>query len=457
MPAASVPDCTAAMRRSSLFGHIIEILDQMRVSRLPADRLLVEFFRSRHYLGSSDRRFVADTFFGILRHYAFLRHLLRAACAGAGPGGRSPAEFPPVAYCAAYGARFLGTGRDALVADLLASWRIAGLACDLTSAVASLSEDPSALLPEDPVQRIAIEHSFPEMIVREWSERFGRDETGELCRALNAPAPITIRVNTLKTTVEQCAEALLQSGVRTTPGRVAPQALVLEKRVNAQAFPAYRQGFFEMQDEGSQLISLLLSPKPGELVVDACAGGGGKSLHCAALMENRGKIVAIDIDDTKLRTLSARALRAGISIVHLLSARRNKQPIDRLAGSADAVLVDAPCSGVGTFRRNPWLKRTLTDRGLQDRFAPQRLLLDRYAGLVKPGGRLVYATCTLLRRENEEVVSDFLDSHPEFRLVPAQQALDKHSRSCCIEDVMLLLPHRTTTDGFFAALLSRSL
>jgi 16S rRNA (cytosine967-C5)-methyltransferase len=211
-----------------------------------------------------------------------------------------------------------------------------------------------------------------------------------------------------------------------------------------------------MQDEGSQLLSLLLEASPGMTVVDACAGGGGKTLHLAALMQNTGSLTAIDTDERKLEQLRMRVIRAGVSIVHTLSARSQQSEIHRLDGRADAVLVDAPCSGLGTLRRNPGLKLGFRPDLSARLAATQRQLLDAYAGLVKPGGRLVYSTCTLLRRENEEIAEDFLHRSSGFSLIPAGEILQKQGIALDANSpYLLLLPHRTTTDGFFAAVFTR--
>ncbi|HTO93508.1 MAG TPA: RsmB/NOP family class I SAM-dependent RNA methyltransferase, partial [Bacteroidota bacterium] len=231
--------------------------------------------------------------------------------------------------------------------------------------------------------------------------------------------------------------------------------LVFPKRINAQGLHSFRQGLFEMQDEGSQILSMLLEVRPGMTVIDACAGAGGKSLHIAAMMQNRGKIFALDVDGKKLDNLVMRSRRAGVTI-----ATATVVPEDSVlppVPPADAVLVDAPCSGVGTFRRNPGAKLLCTEGYSLSLSRRQSALLERYAHSVRSGGRLVYSTCTLLRRENQDVVGEFLSSHPDFSLLPVAGILPRQGVRCPGEGTFLeLLPHRTGTDGYFAAVMVRA-
>jgi 16S rRNA (cytosine967-C5)-methyltransferase len=210
-----------------------------------------------------------------------------------------------------------------------------------------------------------------------------------------------------------------------------------------------------MQDEGSQVLSMLLEARPGMTVLDACAGGGGKSLHIAAMMQNRGKIIALDVDAKKLENLVTRSRRAGVTIA---TAEVVPEDADSTAvPPADAVLIDAPCSGVGTFRRNPGAKLLCTEEYSLSLSRRQRALVERYAPSVRSGGRLVYSTCTLLRRENQDVVAEFLSLHPEFSLISAADILLRQGVRCPGQETCLeLLPHRTGTDGYFAAVMVRS-
>jgi 16S rRNA (cytosine967-C5)-methyltransferase len=224
--------------------------------------------------------------------------------------------------------------------------------------------------------------------------------------------------------------------------------------MNVPALPSFRHGYFEMQDEGSQLVSMLVQATPGSTVVDACAGGGGKTLHLAAMMMNKGNIIAIEVEEYRLRNIHERLRRTGISIVQTCLAGESEGVV--MAGGADGVLIDAPCSGVGTFRRNPASKSMFTVDAVESLAKTQAELLDKYSLLVKPGGRLVYSTCTLIKRENEEQVEAFLARHPDFELLSAADILSQQGVKFEAESRYLtLLPHKTTTDGFFGAAMTR--
>ncbi len=441
------------MKRSSLYGHIMELLDCVLDSRHPADNLVREFFRSRRYLGARDRRFISEETFGILRHYRWLDAIVSDSLSRMG-SQPTPGSHPSLLLCAAHAIRSLDRDLDEVLSDLRDLDQHMTSYGDLDSFLRSLQDAlPYGSAEQSPAQIIPVEYSFPHFVVQEWLERFGVDETRSLCAALNRPAPTTIRVNTLKCSVEECRKHLAEAGIVSTEGRWAPEGLVLAKRLNIESVPEFRQGWFEMQDEGSQLLSHLLSVRQGECVVDACAGGGGKTLHLAALMQNRGTLLSVDIDDMRLRRLARRVRRAGVSISLVLSAQRQADAIEQFRGKADAVLVDAPCSGVGTFRRNPGAKLMLTEGEVTAAARTQRTLLERYSSLVRPGGRLLYATCTLLKRENEDIVADFLHRHSDFTVAPLSPLLEKLGIDAQADGSMLLLPHRTETDGFYACLL----
>jgi 16S rRNA (cytosine967-C5)-methyltransferase len=210
-----------------------------------------------------------------------------------------------------------------------------------------------------------------------------------------------------------------------------------------------------VQDEGSQLLGFLLEPKRGEMVVDFCAGAGGKTLLLGALMRNTGRLYAFDVSDKRLANLKPRLARSGLSNVHPARIEHERdQKIKRLAGKADRVLVDAPCSGLGTLRRNPDLKWRQDETSVAELTVKQAAILDAAATLVRPGGRLVYATCSLLSAENDDIVAAFLEKHPDFSLLPASAVLGKQGIAC-EGDVLRLLPHKHNTDGFFAAALER--
>ena len=444
------------MRQTSLYGHVAELLDLVLASRQPADGIVRDFYRGRHYLGARDRRFISDLLFSILRHYLRLDRICARALAEARPLAAF-GTIPPIAYLIAHEVNVEGGSAESLLPDLAGLWRTA--TPDIEPAIfLKVLEGITIPAPdlEDPVERTSLEHSIPLEIVREWFERFGEQETVELCRASNGRPPTTLRVNTLRNSVEECAAALEREGVPACRTPYSPVGLSLEKRVNLQSLRVYREGCCELQDEGSQLIGYLVGSRPGGVVVDACAGGGGKSLHIAARMENTGSILALDTELRRLRNLYPRLNRNGVTIVRGALVSESASLLDELHGKADAVLIDAPCSGVGTFRRNPGAKRTFSREASEHFGKIQSRLLEEYARLVRPGGRLVYSTCTLLRGENEAPVRSFLAAAPEFSLLPASDALQEAGISMEMSgEMMLLLPHRTGTDGFFAAVMVR--
>jgi 16S rRNA (cytosine967-C5)-methyltransferase len=439
------------MRTSSLVGHVVEVLDMVRAGRRPADGIVREFFRTRHYLGSSDRRYIADRTYNILRH----EDLLSAYCTASG----LKRPVPSVALAAAHEARMQEPPPEdeQLVPDFGGLWRMMVPDSPLERFLgvlraAEIPGDPEG----DPASYLALRHSIPRFVVADWLKRFGREEAEGLCAASNGGAPVTIRVNTLKGTRAMCQETLASEGVGTTPTSISPDGLILQKRVNVPGLRAFVGGWFEMQDEGSQILSYLAGAVEGMTVLDACAGGGGKSLHMAALMNNRGRLIAADVDGKKLANFMDRAARAGVRIAETFVVGLEGEVFP--AGiEADLVLVDAPCSGVGTFRRSPWLKRSLTEEA-SDRYATGQIqLLGLYARYVRPGGHLVYSTCTLLRRENRDVAEAFAAAHPAFEEIPARDLLATAGLRVAEGEgpSLELLPHRTGTDGFFGAVFRR--
>ncbi len=287
--------------------------------------------------------------------------------------------------------------------------------------------------PADPRERMCVERSCPRPLVDALVDSLGLEGADAFLRASNAPGPRFLRANTLKITREGLVEALAAEGIRTSPGR-APHGVRVEGRANLFGSKAWRAGLFEVQDEGSQLVALACAPAPGDVVVDLCAGRGGKTLALAALMDNRGALHVHDVSARALADMKPRLTRAGVTCV-----REGLPP----PGSADVVLVDAPCSSVGTLRRSPDLRFSLDLAAEVPRQARlQRAILDEAAALLRPGGRLVYATCTVLREENDAVVEAFLASVAAgaFHLVERR----------------LLLPHVEGTDGFFVAVLESS-
>ncbi|NPD26695.1 RsmB/NOP family class I SAM-dependent RNA methyltransferase [Corallococcus exiguus] len=295
---------------------------------------------------------------------------------------------------------------------------------------------------------LALRASLPDWLSDHFARELGT-EAEDFCAHLNVPGPITLRVNPARISREALAARLVSEGVSTRPGSWSPLALHVDgPRPNLYALPSLCEGLFEVQDEGSQLLGLLVEARPGETVLDLCAGAGGKTLQLGAAMKDSGRLLAYDPDAERLDRLQQRASRAGLTRVQVLRT----PPSPGL--NADRVLADAPCSELGSLRRGPDLRFRLTPDSLSRYTAIQRDILARAADVVRPGGRVVYATCTLNRAENQDVVADFLRSRPDFRAItPGAGWLP----DACLQDGFLLVtPHRHGTDGFFAAVLERS-
>jgi 16S rRNA (cytosine967-C5)-methyltransferase len=297
--------------------------------------------------------------------------------------------------------------------------------------------------------------NLPDWLIEKLRAQFGEQETLELALALNRPATVDMRINTHKAEREQVQQKLAQEGFETRITPYSPVGLRRDDRGPMFNTDSFRSGLFEIQDEASQLISLLLEPKRHEMVADFCAGAGGKTLHIGTLMGNSGTLYAFDVSSKRLERLKPRLKRAGLDNVRPVAiAHENDDRVRRLHGKVDRVLVDSPCSGTGTLRRNPDIKWRQIN--LDELFSQQQKILTAAASLVKPGGRLVYATCSLLREENEAVVSAFLEAYPGFRIVPAAEILARRHITLDVkEDALRLLPHRHGTDGFYAVAFDR--
>lgn len=411
----------------ALFAHAEAVLGQLLRFDHPADAVVSRYFREHRQLGHADRAFVAETVFAVLRR----GRSIEARCAGQLSDRR----------------RLLAT------LALVRGWSQRELAPVLKASeeawLAAAKAMPEADLPP------AVRCDLPDWLYQRLEQQFGVDETLALAHAINQSAPLDLRVNTLKADRETVLAKLAADGIAAQPGTMSPLAVRLRDKPALAKHALFLEGAFEVQDEGSQLLGFLLDPKRGEMVVDFCAGAGGKTLLLGALMRNTGRLYAFDVSDKRLANLKPRLARSGLSNVHPGRIEHERdQKIKRLAGKADRVLVDAPCSGLGTLRRNPDLKWRQSETSVAELTAKQASILDAAATLVRPGGRLVYATCSLLTAENDAVVAAFLEKHPDFSLLPAAGLLGKQGIAC-EDEVLRLLPHRHNTDGFFAAAMER--
>lgn len=411
----------------ALFAHAEAVLGLLLRFEYPADAVVSRYFREHRELGHADRAFVAETVFAVLRR----GRSLEARCAGK------------------------LSDRNRLLAALAVTrgWSQRELAPVLKASeeewLAAAKAMPESELPP------AVRCDLPDWLYNALAAQLGAEEVLTLAQALNQPAPLDLRVNTVKTNREAVLARLAEDGIAAVPGALSPMAVRLREKPALAKHPLFLEGAFEVQDEGSQLLGYLLEPKRGEMVVDFCAGAGGKTLLLGALMKNTGRLYAFDVSDKRLANLKPRLARSGLSNVHPARIEHERDTkIKRLAGKVDRVLVDAPCSGLGTLRRNPDLKWRQSEDSVAELTVKQAAILDAAAKLVRPGGRVVYATCSLLTAENDAIVEAFLVRHPEFTLTSASGVLAKQG----IEldgDFLRLLPHQHNTDGFFAAILDK--
>ena len=438
------------MQLPSLIGHAQEVLAQFQSSNRPADKTIEVFFRSRKYLGSHDRRFIAETAYGVLRHMRLCDFLVQTAMSGREI--KVSTEEGLTLLIASY-LIHIEHRTDIQPDSLSAKLKNEALKSDLPAILQSLNNG-YAVNEASPFKRVALQHSFPDWMVERLVNQHGLEEAEKLCQSLNEQAPMAIRVNTLQATVEKCREALQKEGIETEVSSLSPVGLLLKKRVNVFQLKAFKEGMFEVQDIGSQLLPILIDPKPTAKVLDACAGAGGKALEFAALMKNRGEIFATDVNKHRMEELKKRARRAGAFNIR-------PKHIDSLGELGktypeyfDVVLVDAPCTGVGTIRRNPGMKWSVSEEMVKELSEKQHQILRACAPLVKKGGWLVYATCSLFKEENEDVVERFLEEASGYSTRPQPHPLD--GQNTTLSGFVYLLPHRHGTDGFFCGVLERS-
>jgi 16S rRNA (cytosine967-C5)-methyltransferase len=305
---------------------------------------------------------------------------------------------------------------------------------------------------KDPALHISTFHSHPLWLVKRWLETFGVEETATICRTDNEVPPYTLRINRLKTTQEQVAEEMSHSGFDVKTTAFSPDGLVISHpAVPLRETVFYKSGYIHVQDEASQLIACLVDPQPGDVILDICSGVGGKATYLAEIMGNRGRIVALDINNVKIKSLRENAKRQGVDIV---DAWRGDAVEDRDEGfheAFDKILIDAPCSGTGTLRRNPEIKWRSSCADIKKMVLLQRAILKKAALYLKKGGRLIYSTCSMLPAENEEVVKDFIARHNDFVL--ARPPVTIHPLLTDKHGYFKTFPHRHNMDGFFGAVL----
>ncbi|MDR0769690.1 MAG: RsmB/NOP family class I SAM-dependent RNA methyltransferase [Burkholderiales bacterium] len=394
----------------------------------PADSVLRQFFREHPALGQRDRGFVAEGMFAYLRRRRSLKALTQTT--------------KPKRLALAVLVRELGhplREAAALADDTDREW-LTNFDAHRQASEALLSDIDNADVPDELWARLGGDHDAANRT--------------QLAQAWMQPAPFDLRVNVMKTTRDGALTALSSEGWQVEPTPYSPLGIRVHGRPMLAHHPWLADGRLEVQSESSQLVGWLVAPRRSEMVADFCAGAGGKTLLLGMLMRSQGRLYAFDVSDKRLKKLTPRLARSGLSNVHpqRIDSERDAK-LKRLSGKMDRVLVDAPCTGTGTLQRNPDLKWRYSETGLAELIAKQAAILAAAARLVKPGGRLVYATCSVLSAENETIVSQFLDAHTAFSLQSASEALVRAQVPLDTGDTLKLLPHQHHTDGFFAAVL----
>ncbi|MFO1279369.1 MAG: RsmB/NOP family class I SAM-dependent RNA methyltransferase [Burkholderiaceae bacterium] len=416
-PKALLDACTEIVRLSLQLDH-------------PADATVSRYFREHRSLGPRERATLAETVYTVLRNKLLFEHMARS---GSGPRERR------LAILGFHGPRdFLKSALN----DQEKNWLDQ---CD-------------AVRPDDLMEHHR--HNLPDWLVGPLKEQLG-DGFWPMVTSLNQAAPLDLRVNAFTDKRADVQKELSLAGIRSTPTPYSPWGLRIEGKPALTRLDAFARGAIEVQDEGSQLLALLLEAGRGEMVVDFCAGAGGKTLAIGAAMRSTGRLYAFDTSAHRLDALKPRLARSKLSNVHPAAiAHERDERVKRLAGKIDRVLVDAPCSGLGTLRRNPDLKWRQSPKAIEEMTVKQAAILQSASRLLKPGGRLVYATCSVLPQENEAIAQAFSAANPEFVPLQARDILAhakvEHAADLCTGpltggEYLRLWPHRHGTDGFFAA------
>jgi 16S rRNA (cytosine967-C5)-methyltransferase len=391
----------------------------------PADSILRHFFRENPTLGVNDRAFVAETVFGILRHRFFIESAVNVAT--------------PRSLLLAYLARFQGLNMRELIS------LVSETEAKLLTGIKSVSLE---------AQPLDVQAEFPVWLMEKLRNFMSDSEILDLGRSLQQAAPLDLRVNTLLASRDEVLAVLSKDGIEGSPTPYSPIGIRLAGKPAINRHELFVTGKVEIQDEGSQLLGYLLGPKRRDMVVDFCAGAGGKSLMLGALMRSQGRIYALDNSEKRLNNLKPRLKRSGLSNLYpQLITNENDIKVKRLTGKIDRVLVDAPCSGLGTLRRNPDLKWRQSPQSIEELKRKQAAILASAANLLKPGGRLVYATCSFLPEENQEIVDKFLSTHPRFMQLNCAELLIQQKIPLDTGAFLQLSPGLHRTDGFFAAAL----
>ncbi|MEE9331966.1 MAG: RsmB/NOP family class I SAM-dependent RNA methyltransferase [Methylophilaceae bacterium] len=421
----------------NLIRQAAVLLSDMLDFDRPADAKMSEFFRDNRDLGNKDRAFIAESVYGVIRRLRYLSTVTANE-----ENDPDDARKLILAWLLRVQGRSL-RDLDEMLTEQQKEWAI------------SIKAKSTKDFP------LAVQANVRDWLWEKLVKQYGEKEALTICRSMLEQATLDLRVNTIKGTHEEVLAKMLAENINNenvmTAMPYSPVGIRMPNRQGISKHVLFTEGKIEVQDEGSQILSYLVAPKRGQMVADLCAGAGGKSLALGALMRNTGRLYAFDISEKRLNNLGKRLKRSGLSNLNAqVINNENDLKLKRLTGKFDCVLVDAPCSGLGTLRRNPFLKWRQTQQDVTELNVKQASILARAAKLTKAGGRVVYATCSILTEENEAIAEAFLAAHPDFSLVAVNEVLAQQQIALDTGQYLNLLPHLHGTDGFFAAVFEKT-
>ena len=435
------------MKPTSLTSAVLEILETIQNSNIPADKVISFWNKNNRYAGSKDKAFIASTIYGILRCNGQLQWWIEYFKTDVNPRTLTICYYH---FNNKNIKNYFNDDKNKYAPE------------PINKAEQKLIDELAKQLTINHKQMpIHSELNISEFLYNKFNETYGT-ETNKIISALNAEANVDIRINSLKSNINQVKQELLNKDIDTTPLPLLENGLRLQKRFALSGLEIFKNGFFEIQDYGSQIVSKLINAKKGEKIVDFCAGAGGKTLAMADYMENTGRIVYCDISQKRLERASHRLRRAGVNNAEkrLLSSEKDKwvkRQKHRLDGGFDKVVIDAPCSGTGTWRRNPDQKWRTDETTINELCDLQQNILQSASRLVRTGGKIFYITCSLLKDENQNQIDKFLQNNPDFHISSIETLWNDvfEQKYQSDEKTLTLLPHQNDSDGFFVAVLER--
>ncbi len=415
-------------KNNFLINHIVEILQNIFTVSTPTDLYIANYFKSRKYLGSKDRRIISDIIFGIIRNRTRVETI-------ADEIKNDFLEFDFLHLCILIYIKIFENNFE--------------IENPLLNKIDIEKIENKIYKSKDFEEQLAFKYSFPIWFLKKNKPIFSDDELEKVLISLNKKAQITIRINTLKCSLEKCMKELLKENLKSSRTNFSPFGLNLEKRFS-NTLKIFQSGFFEIQDEGSQLVSLLMDAKVNETIIDACCGSGGKSLAMSMMMKNNGKIFAFDVSKGKINELKKRIKKSNAKFI--FPSTYDEIDIEKFHAIADKILIDVPCSGSGTIRRNPMIKWKLTENLIKDFSLKQKEILSLYSRFVKKNGILIYATCSMFKEENEDIISYFLQENKNFEIQELPIFFQEKFNS---KYFFKTFSHKHSTDIFFASILKR--